>query len=132
MQVITINGKQYNLELKAKMVETVELCLKSKKSILDIFMPVSVKPGKGKGDTEISELKYCSVGDMIRIFWGELQVNNTPGHVISFDEACDLYDEFMSSAEGRKMGVFGFYFLLGKAAHFFTAEVEETTETANV
>lgn len=128
MQIITIDGKQYNLELKARMVETVELGLKSKKSILDIFMPVTIKPGKSKSDTQISEMKYCSVGDMIRIFWGELQVNNTPGHVISFDEACDLYDKFMESEEGRKMGIFGFYFLLGKAAHFFTEEVKETTE----
>lgn len=131
MQIITIDGKQYNLELKARIIETVELGLKSKKSILDIFMPVSVKPGTGKSDTQISELKYCSVGDMLRIFWGELQVNNTPGHAISYDEACDLYDKFMESDEGKQMGVFGFYFLLGKAAHFFTEEVKETTETKN-
>lgn len=127
MQVITIDGKQYNLELKARIIETVELGLKSKKSILDIFMPVNIKPGTNGKDSQVSELKYCSVGDMIRIFWGELQVNNTPGHVISYDEACDLYDKLMESDEGKKMGVFGFYFLLGKAAHFFTEEVKETT-----
>lgn len=131
MQVITIDGKQYNLKLTARMVEVVELGLKSKKSILDIFMPVTIKPGTGKGDTQVSEMKYCSVGDMIRIFWGELQINNTPGHVISFDEACDLYDKFMDSDEGRKMGIFGFYFLLGKGAHFFTGEAKEKTATEN-
>ena len=124
MEVININGKQYNLELKARFIETVELTLKSKKSILDIFMPVDIKPSKNVKDSQIGAFKYCSVGDMIRIFWGELQVNNTTGHSITYDEACDLYDEFMESDEGKKMGVFGFYFLLGKAAHFFTAEVE--------
>lgn len=125
MEVININGKQYNLELKARMIETVELTLKSKKSILDIFMPVDVKPTKDVKNAQIGAIKYCSIGDMLRIFWGELQVNNTPGHSISYDEACELYDAFMESEEGKKMGVFGFYFLLGKAAHFFTAEVEE-------
>lgn len=126
MEVINIDGKQYNLELKARIIETVELTLKSKKSILDIFMPVDIKPAKNVKDSQMSSFKYCSIGDMLRIFWGELQVNNTPAHSISYDEACDLYDKFMESEEGKKMGVFGFYFLLGKAAHFFTAEVKET------
>lgn len=130
MQIITIDGIQYNLELKARMIETLELTLKSKKSILDIFMPVNITPSKEKGN-RVSELKYCSVGDMIRIFWAELQVNNTPSHTISYDDACDLYDKFMDSPEGKAMGVFGFYFLLGKAAHFFTGEVKETNQETN-
>lgn len=128
MKVITIDGVQYQLELKARMIETLELSLKSKKSVLDIFMPVDIKANtkssKNKeDDIQLGTLKYCSVGDLIRIFWAELQVNNTMvGHTISYDEACDLYDKFMSSEEGKKMGVFGLYFLLGQAAHFFTEE----------
>ena len=128
MVTIDINGKQYNLELKARMIETVELTLKSKKSILDIFMPVDIKPAKNAKDTQLGVLKYCSIGDMLRIFWAELQVNNTPSHKISYEEACDLYDEYMETDEGKKMGVIGFYFLLGKGAHFFTQEVEGVKE----
>ena len=118
MVTITIDGKEYKLELKARMIETVELTLKSKKSLIDIFMPVDVKVSKK--DAEVGNLKYCSLGDMLRIFWAELQVNNTPEHNISYDEACDLYDTYIQSEEGRKLGPIGFYFLLGKGARFFT------------
>ena len=119
MVTITIDGKQYNLELKARMIETVELTLKSKKSLIDIFMPVDVKVNNKK-DAEVGSLKYCSLGDMLRIFWAELQVNNTNDHIISYDEACDLYDRYIVSEEGRKLGPIGFYVLLGKGARFFT------------
>ena len=119
MVTITIDGKEYNLELKARMIETVELTLKSRKSLIDIFMPVDVKVNNKK-DAEVGSLKYCSLGDMLRIFWAELQVNNTVDHQISYDEACDLYDKYIESEEGRKLGPIGFYVLLGKGARFFT------------
>ena len=118
MEHITIDGKQYSLELKARMVEPLELSLKSKKSLLDIFMPIDVKVEKNSKDAEVGGLKFCSNSDLLQVFWAELQVNGT----ISIDEAYDLYDKFMDSKDGQELGIIGFYFLLGRAARFFTKE----------
>ena len=126
MVIINVNGKQYKLELRARMVETLEMTLKSKRSLVDIFMPVDIKTekknnNKGKEDFDINagNFKFCSLSDMLRIFWAELQVNNEE---ISYDKACDIYDDYVKTDEAKKQGAIGFYFMLGRAAGFFPEE----------